>query len=75
MIRLRRERISEQQYSPLDAGWDAYIEGRRSSDNPYAINNWKHYDWQQGWELAAASAPSDPEPDPGAEPEEPASPC
>ncbi|MFT5721706.1 MAG: hypothetical protein ACI9W6_002022 [Motiliproteus sp.] len=59
MSNLRREQLSEDQYSPLDAGWDACLEGRRSSDNPYSITNWKHYDWQQGWDLAAASDPPD----------------
>ncbi|MEH6824037.1 MAG: hypothetical protein V7629_09035 [Motiliproteus sp.] len=54
MVKLRRDELSEDQYSPVDAGWDAHLEGIRSSDNPYAINNWKHYDWEKGWELAAA---------------------
>lgn len=55
VIRLRRDEIAEDKYTPLDAGWDAQLEGRRCSDNPYAINNWKYYSWQEGWELAVAA--------------------
>ena len=52
MADLRRDRIPEAQYCPFDAGWDARLEGKRSSDNPWAVNNWKHYDWDKGWDKA-----------------------
>jgi hypothetical protein len=39
----------------LDYGWDDRLEGKGKSDNPYAINNWKHYEWEKGWEMADAS--------------------
>ena len=56
MVKLRRDTTPEDDYSPLDAGWDAQLEGTRMSDNPYAINNWKHYEWEKGWKLAEESA-------------------
>ena len=52
MSELRRDTIPEDDYSPLDAGWDARLEHKRVWDNPYAINNWKHYDWEKGWVMA-----------------------
>ena len=52
MTELRRDSMEEEDYGPLDAGWDARIEAVRLSENPYAINNWKHYDWEEGWTLA-----------------------
>ncbi len=53
MDKLRRDVLCEDEYRPQDAGWDAHLEGVRRSDNPYAINNWKYYDWDQGWVMAA----------------------
>ena len=52
MLHLRKETINEDQYSLEDAGWDACLEGLREGDNPYPVTNWKHYDWEKGWELA-----------------------
>ncbi len=55
MKKLRRETIAENEYTILDFGWDARLEGKRTSDNPYAINNWKHYEWEKGWQMADSS--------------------
>lgn len=52
MQKLRRDSIAEEDYTILDYGWDDRFEGRRKTDNPYGINNWKHYEWRKGWELA-----------------------
>lgn len=52
MVELRRDTIPEDDYRPLDAGWDARLEGKRMSENPWAVNNWKHYDWEKGWLMA-----------------------
>ena len=49
MAKLRRDTIIEDDYSPQDAGWDARLEGKPLRDNPYAVNNWKHYEWEKGW--------------------------
>ena len=35
------------------AGWDAWVKGERESENPFAVNNWKYYEWGKGW-LGAA---------------------
>lgn len=42
-------------YNPLDDGWNERLAGKRKDDNPFAINNWKHYEWEEGW-LAAEVA-------------------
>ncbi len=55
METLRRETIDEDDYTILDYGWDDRLEGKKMVDNPYAINNWKHYEWEKGWELANES--------------------
>ena len=52
MPKLRREIKSEDEYSIVDFGWDDRIEGKKHDDNPYAINNPKHYDWDRGWLMA-----------------------
>ena len=52
MIELRKNTVAEDDYTPEDAGWDARLECTRLSDNPYAINNWKYYEWEKGWKLA-----------------------
>lgn len=52
MVELRRDTIPEDDYRTLDAGWDARLEGKRMSENPWAVNNWKHYDWEKGWLMA-----------------------
>jgi len=52
MKKLRRDTIAEEDYTILDYGWDDRLEGKRKSDNPYAINNWKYYDWEKGWMMA-----------------------
>lgn len=57
-VELRRESIPEDEYTLLDAGWDAYHDDIRQSDNPYGINNWKYYEWDKGW-LEAKSEPHD----------------
>ncbi|MEE8059779.1 MAG: hypothetical protein V3T17_18405 [Pseudomonadales bacterium] len=49
MVDLHRDTIPEEKYGPFDAGWDARLEDKRMSVNPWAINNWKHYDWDKGW--------------------------
>ncbi len=51
MMKLRRDTISEEEYTIIDYGWDDRIEGKRKSDNPYPNNNWKFYDWEKGWEM------------------------
>ncbi|MEH6814555.1 MAG: hypothetical protein V7677_18625 [Motiliproteus sp.] len=52
MTQLRRDTIPDEELSIEDTGWDDRLDGIRLSDNPYAINNWKHYDWEKGWKLA-----------------------
>ncbi len=52
MATLREETIGEDDYSIEDMGYDARIKGIHQIDNPYAVNNWKHYDWEKGWLLA-----------------------
>jgi len=52
MIELRSDSIPEDEYAPIDAGWDARLEGKSKNCNPYAINNWKHYHWEKGWKEA-----------------------
>ncbi|PCK01004.1 MAG: hypothetical protein COA42_23575 [Alteromonadaceae bacterium] len=59
MKKLRRDTIDEDDYTILDCGWDDRIEGKRKTDNPYAVNNWKHYEWEKGWMMENES--SDPE--------------
>lgn len=56
MNKLRRDTIAEDDYSIADYGWDDFLEGKRKDDNPYAINNWKHYEWEKGWQLAEDSS-------------------
>jgi hypothetical protein len=58
MVDLRRDTKPEAEYLPLDAGWDARLEGRHMSDNPWAVNNWKHYEWEKGWLQADESIKS-----------------
>ena len=48
-------------YNPLDDGWNERIAGKRQSDNPFAINNWKHYEWDDGW-MSADEAIKDESP-------------
>lgn len=55
MVDLRRDTIPEDDYSPFDTGWDARLEGKHLSENPWAVNNWKHFDWEKGWTSADAS--------------------
>ncbi|MCJ8314600.1 MAG: hypothetical protein HRU38_20890 [Saccharospirillaceae bacterium] len=55
MNKLRRDSITEEDYTILDYGWDDRVEGKHKNDNPYAINNWKHYDWEEGWVKADES--------------------
>ena len=52
MVDLRRDTIAEDDYTPVDAGWDARLEGKPPGSNPYAINNWKRYDWDRGYSEA-----------------------
>ena len=52
MLNLHRDNLDDDQYMPFEQGWDAFIEHKRESRNPWAINNWKHYDWQEGWTAA-----------------------
>ena len=59
MKELRRDTIAEEDYTILDYGWDDRLEGRRQSDNPYGINNWKHYEWKKGWIMANESLDSE----------------
>lgn len=49
MHELRRDTVAEADYTVLDYGWDDRIEGKRTSDNPYPVNNWKHDEWEKGW--------------------------
>ena len=59
MKKLRLETIAEEDYTIVDYGWDDCLRGKRKSDNPYPNNNWKHYDWIEGWELADKSTESE----------------
>ncbi len=61
MTELRQDTIPDDDYTPLDAGWDARLKGIRMSENPYAINNWKHYEWEKGWKQANESCEDAPE--------------
>ena len=55
MVDLRRDTIPEDEFRPLDEGWDARLEGHRLGENPWAVNNWKHFDWEKGWRMADES--------------------
>jgi len=55
MTALRRDTIDEEDYSMEDYGWDDHQLGVRLGDNPFAINNWKYYEWEKGWLLADES--------------------
>ena len=55
MKKLRRDTIDEEDYTALDCGWDDRLDGKRKSDNPYAVNNWKHFEWEKGWVMAEES--------------------
>jgi len=50
--KLRRNSIDEDDYTIVDYGWDDHMEGVAQSANPYAVNNWKYYDWEKGWLMA-----------------------
>ena len=52
MLELHRDKLSDDDYKPFDEGWDANIEHKHQGYNPWALTNWKYYDWQEGW-LAA----------------------
>ena len=60
-ISRRRDSIDEDELTPEDMGWDDRLDGIHFEDNPYAINNWKHYEWENGWNLSdtALNKPSD----------------
>jgi hypothetical protein len=55
MKKLRRNTIAEDDYTILDYGWDDRLEGKVKDNNPYPINNWKHYEWEKGWVMADSS--------------------
>lgn len=40
----------ETPYTPHNEGKEARLKGVRRSENPWAVNNWKHYEWQEGWD-------------------------
>ena len=48
----------EATYNPSNDGWNERLVGKLQDDNPFAINNWKHYEWDEGW-LAADVAIKD----------------
>jgi len=52
MLQLKRDTISDDDFTVFDYGWDGRIDGKHQHDNPYAINNAKHYDWENGWVAA-----------------------
>ncbi len=58
MESLRRQSVAEADYTIVDLGWDARLEGVHRDDNPYALTSWKHYDWEKGW-LQADQAEAD----------------
>jgi hypothetical protein len=60
MVGLRRDTKAEADYVPLDAGWDARLEGEQMNENPWAVNNWKHYEWVKGWLMANESDAAEP---------------
>ena len=61
MTGLRRDTIPEDDYRPLDMGWDARLEGKHMDGNPYPTTNWKHYEWDKGWVMADETAEGAPE--------------
>ncbi len=62
MRELRRDTLDEEDYKILDLGWDDRLEEKRKSDNPFAITNWKYYEWEKGWQMADDN-PSDSDSD------------
>lgn len=60
MADYRRDTVPEDEYRALDEGWDARLDGKRLTENPWAVNNWKHYDWEKGWLEADQSATVEP---------------
>ena len=59
MKKLRRDTVPDDDYTILDYGWDDRLEGKRRIDNPYDVNNWKHYEWEKGWLAAEDTADAD----------------
>lgn len=49
MSTLRKDTINKSKYTQYDQGWDDYLKGVHQIDNPFAVNNWKHYEWEKGW--------------------------
>ncbi|MFT5690895.1 MAG: hypothetical protein ACI92E_000218 [Oceanicoccus sp.] len=58
MQQFRRDTVSDEDYTILDYGWDGHLDGKRRNENPYAVNNWKHYEWENGWDMAKHSCGS-----------------
>lgn len=52
MVDLRQNKDSEAPYNPFNDGWDERVKKIRRSDNPFPNNNWKHYEWRDGWDGA-----------------------
>ena len=59
MLQLKRDTISDDDFTVFDYGWDDRIDGKHPQDNPYAINNAKHYDWENGWVAADQATEQD----------------
>ena len=55
MIELRHNDDPDAAYNPFEDCWNERIIYKQQSDNPFAINNWKFYEWEKGW-LAADEA-------------------
>ena len=55
MITVHKDDIPKSDYRPFDEGWEAQREQKKMTDNPWGINNWKHYDWEEGWLQAGQS--------------------
>ncbi|ROS00221.1 hypothetical protein EDC56_2859 [Sinobacterium caligoides] len=71
MIKTRRDTVTEADYTIVDYGWDDRLAGKRETDNPYPINNWKHYDWEKGWKMADITDEIDHYMHPAAQPKKP----
>lgn len=59
MLELKRDTINDDDFTIFDYGWDGCIDGKHQTDNPYAINNAKHYDWENGWVAANQASEQD----------------
>ncbi len=50
---------TERKKLPYDEGYEAAMEGRPESDNPYAIDDWRHQEWEDGFDNVMAGRSPD----------------